>query len=115
MGHRSIANTVIYTAVADKRLQHIWDRQTFRPCGEFGHRPAVRMAQGADKYAPDTAASRPVDGTREKCGWDPGPSRGYRGGPGRVGFRSAANPIRLLMFADLIIISIGGANNCFSV
>ena len=26
MGHRSIANTVIYTAVADKRLRHIWDR-----------------------------------------------------------------------------------------
>ena len=25
MGHRSIANTVIYTAVADKRLRHIWD------------------------------------------------------------------------------------------
>jgi len=26
MGHRSIANTVIYTAVADKRVRHIWDR-----------------------------------------------------------------------------------------
>ena len=26
MGYRSIANTVIYTAVADKRLRHIWDR-----------------------------------------------------------------------------------------
>jgi site-specific recombinase XerD len=26
MGHRSIANTVIYTAVADKRLRRIWDR-----------------------------------------------------------------------------------------
>jgi site-specific recombinase XerD len=26
MGHRSIANTVIYTAVADKRIRHIWDR-----------------------------------------------------------------------------------------
>jgi integrase len=26
MGHRSIANTVIYTAVADKRFRHIWDR-----------------------------------------------------------------------------------------
>jgi len=26
MGHKSIANTVIYTAVADKRIRHIWDR-----------------------------------------------------------------------------------------
>jgi integrase len=26
MGHKSIANTVIYTAVADKRVRHIWDR-----------------------------------------------------------------------------------------
>jgi integrase len=26
MGHRSIANTVIYTAIADKRIRHIWDR-----------------------------------------------------------------------------------------
>jgi site-specific recombinase XerD len=26
MGHRSIANTVIYTRVADKRIRHIWDR-----------------------------------------------------------------------------------------
>jgi integrase len=25
MGHKSIANTVIYTAVADKRIRHIWD------------------------------------------------------------------------------------------
>jgi hypothetical protein len=25
MGHRSIANTVIYTAVADKRIRHIWE------------------------------------------------------------------------------------------
>jgi len=24
MGHRSIANTVIYTAVADKRVRNIW-------------------------------------------------------------------------------------------
>jgi site-specific recombinase XerD len=26
MGHRSIANTVIYTAVADKRLRNIWGK-----------------------------------------------------------------------------------------
>jgi integrase len=26
MGHRSIANTVIYTAVADKRIRNIWSR-----------------------------------------------------------------------------------------
>jgi site-specific recombinase XerD len=26
MGHRSIANTVIYTAVADKRIRNIWDK-----------------------------------------------------------------------------------------
>ena len=26
MGHRSIANTVLYTPVADKRIRHIWDR-----------------------------------------------------------------------------------------
>jgi site-specific recombinase XerD len=26
MGHKSIANTVIYTAVADKHIRHIWDR-----------------------------------------------------------------------------------------
>jgi integrase len=26
MGHKSIANTVVYTAVADKRIRHIWDR-----------------------------------------------------------------------------------------
>ena len=24
MGHRSIANTVVYTAVADKRIRNIW-------------------------------------------------------------------------------------------
>jgi type 1 fimbriae regulatory protein FimB/type 1 fimbriae regulatory protein FimE len=27
MGHRSIANTVIYTAVADKRLRNIWQKR----------------------------------------------------------------------------------------
>jgi type 1 fimbriae regulatory protein FimB/type 1 fimbriae regulatory protein FimE len=26
MGHRSISNTVIYTAVADRRVRHIWDK-----------------------------------------------------------------------------------------
>jgi site-specific recombinase XerD len=26
MGHRSIANTVIYTAVADKRVRNIWGK-----------------------------------------------------------------------------------------
>jgi site-specific recombinase XerD len=26
MGHRSIANTVIYTAVADKRIRNIWGK-----------------------------------------------------------------------------------------
>jgi len=26
MGHRSIANTVVYTAIADKRIRHIWER-----------------------------------------------------------------------------------------
>ena len=26
MGHKNIANTVIYTAVADKRIRTIWDR-----------------------------------------------------------------------------------------
>jgi integrase len=26
MGHRSISNTVIYTAVADKRIRNIWDK-----------------------------------------------------------------------------------------
>ena len=26
MGHRSIANTVVYTAVADKRVRNIWGR-----------------------------------------------------------------------------------------
>ena len=26
MGHRSISNTVIYTAVADKRVRHIWGK-----------------------------------------------------------------------------------------
>ena len=26
MGHRSIANTVVYTAVADKRIRNIWGR-----------------------------------------------------------------------------------------
>jgi site-specific recombinase XerD len=26
MGHRNIANTVIYTAVADKRIRNIWGR-----------------------------------------------------------------------------------------
>jgi site-specific recombinase XerD len=26
MGHRSIANTVVYTAVADKRLRNIWGK-----------------------------------------------------------------------------------------
>ena len=26
MGHRSIANTVIYTGVANKCIRHIWDR-----------------------------------------------------------------------------------------
>jgi type 1 fimbriae regulatory protein FimB/type 1 fimbriae regulatory protein FimE len=26
MGHRSIANTVIYTAVADRRVRNIWQR-----------------------------------------------------------------------------------------
>jgi type 1 fimbriae regulatory protein FimB/type 1 fimbriae regulatory protein FimE len=28
MGHRSIANTVIYTAVADKRLRNIWQKRS---------------------------------------------------------------------------------------
>ena len=27
MGHRSISNTVIYTAVADRRVRHIWDKR----------------------------------------------------------------------------------------
>jgi site-specific recombinase XerD len=27
MGHRSISNTVIYTAVADKRLRNIWQKR----------------------------------------------------------------------------------------
>jgi len=27
MGHRSISNTVIYTAVADKRLRDIWQKR----------------------------------------------------------------------------------------
>jgi site-specific recombinase XerD len=26
MGHRSIANTAIYTAVADKRIRNIWGK-----------------------------------------------------------------------------------------
>jgi len=26
MGHRSIADTVVYTAVADKRIRNIWDK-----------------------------------------------------------------------------------------
>jgi site-specific recombinase XerD len=26
MGHRSIANTVIYTSVADKRIRNIWGK-----------------------------------------------------------------------------------------
>jgi type 1 fimbriae regulatory protein FimB len=26
MGHKNIANTVIYTAVADRRVRTIWDR-----------------------------------------------------------------------------------------
>jgi site-specific recombinase XerD len=26
MGHRSIANTVIYTAIADRRVRTIWNR-----------------------------------------------------------------------------------------
>jgi hypothetical protein len=26
MGHRSIANTVVYTAVADKRTRNIWGK-----------------------------------------------------------------------------------------
>jgi site-specific recombinase XerD len=26
MGHRSIANTVVYTAVTDKRIRNIWDK-----------------------------------------------------------------------------------------
>jgi hypothetical protein len=26
MGHRSIANTVVYTAVADKRIRNIWGK-----------------------------------------------------------------------------------------
>jgi type 1 fimbriae regulatory protein FimB len=26
MGHRNIANTVVYTAVADRRVRNIWDR-----------------------------------------------------------------------------------------
>lgn len=28
MGHKNIANTVIYTAVADRRVRTIWDRAT---------------------------------------------------------------------------------------
>jgi hypothetical protein len=27
MGHRSIANAVVYTAVADKRILNIWGKQ----------------------------------------------------------------------------------------
>jgi hypothetical protein len=27
MGHRSISNTVIYTAVADKRIRNIWGKR----------------------------------------------------------------------------------------
>jgi len=27
MGHRSIANTVVYTAVADKRIRNIWGKR----------------------------------------------------------------------------------------
>jgi len=26
MGHRSIANTVVYTSVADKRIRNIWGK-----------------------------------------------------------------------------------------
>jgi len=26
MGHRNIANTVVYTAVADKRVRNIWGK-----------------------------------------------------------------------------------------
>ena len=26
MGHRSVSNTVIYTAVADKRIRNIWGK-----------------------------------------------------------------------------------------
>jgi len=26
MGHRSISNTVVYTAVADKRIRNIWGK-----------------------------------------------------------------------------------------
>jgi site-specific recombinase XerD len=26
MGHRSIANTIVYTAVADKRIRNIWGK-----------------------------------------------------------------------------------------
>ena len=30
MGHRSIANTVVHTAVADKRIRNIWGKMTDR-------------------------------------------------------------------------------------
>jgi len=28
MGHRSIANTVVYTSVADKRIRNIWSKRS---------------------------------------------------------------------------------------
>jgi hypothetical protein len=28
MGHRLIANTVVYTSVADKRIGNIWDKRS---------------------------------------------------------------------------------------
>jgi hypothetical protein len=38
MGHRSIANTVVYIAVADKRIRNIWasDSKRARPAGFRG-------------------------------------------------------------------------------
>ena len=70
MGHRSIANTVIYTAVADKRIRHLG--LAFLPCGKFGHRPVARMAQGADsrlRTAPGTAIARAVRSAAMRLKW----------------------------------------------
>ena len=50
MGHRSIANTVVYTAVADKRIRSIWNRwvdllQHDGPEGRHREREAVVAAE----------------------------------------------------------------------
>jgi hypothetical protein len=36
MGHRSIANTVVFTAVADKRIRNIWGKSS---CHELERLP----------------------------------------------------------------------------